>query len=367
MIILEFSINCQGDWECAQKTDRLIHVINEKYTFHNLEHPAYMFIDLFTAGHIVTSLLPESNTRQGRIEHLSSFLPESHSFNRGTVGGAHITALARFYGYPLLSYTEAAWPAFTRHFVNNDMSNLWNYTADGTHLNGIGAEYLVNKIVIPFFMKEFGHNNNKPLNQPVRRSYYDFDLKMFEDSNYKSSTIAHWSSWGKEKSFMRLMDNMTNHNTNWKFQSIRKHTHGHTCFGTTTSKATLYIDFHIPNTCYSAPEGCFVKVGYVHSWNTSYIGDATFELYEPISMSTTTKSCISKTQEILIENKPRCQYGERIKLFANVHEEFKVKHTTARKSVVTSAIINEGIYTLKIIKSNDTRLICITGFSVIQC
>ena len=189
----------------------------------------------------------------------------------------------------MLSLTDAAWPAFTRHFINNGIDDIWPYTRDGTHLIDKGAEYLVNRIVIPFFMKEFGHSNNKPLSQPVRRSYYDYDLKMIEDSSYKLT------SWGKEKSLMRLIDNTTNGNSNWKFQSIRKHKHGHTCYGTTTPKSTLYIDFNIPNTCNSTEIGCSIEVSYIHSWNTSYIGDATFELYEPIGTSTTTKSCISKT------------------------------------------------------------------------
>ena len=361
MIILEFSINCDGDWQCAQKTDRLIHIINDKYTFHNLEHPAYMFIDLFTAGHIVMSV-SANNTRQGRIDHLNSIKPDSHSFNRGTVGGAHITALARFYGYPMLSYTEAAWPAFTRHFINNDVINLWNYTSDGTHLSGIGAEYLVNKIVIPFFKKEFGHNSISS-NQVVRRSYYDFDLRMFEDSNYRSSTIAHWSSWGREKTLMRLINNTAHENNDWNFQSIRKHTHGHTCFGTSTPKATLNVDIHIPKTCSSAPEGCSIKVGYVHSWNTSYIGDATFELFEP---PTACRRQLRSEHNNQITNQQLCQHGNKVKITGNIHEYEKIKHTIPRKTTISSLITTPGVYTLKITKSRDKKLACIAGFSIVK-
>ena len=89
MIILEFTINCDLDWRCAKFTERLIHIINDKFSHLNLEVPAYMFIDLLQVGHFMMPY-PTNNTRQGRIDRLNSFLPDSHAFNRGSVGRSYL-------------------------------------------------------------------------------------------------------------------------------------------------------------------------------------------------------------------------------------------------------------------------------------
>ena len=378
-------MNCEVDWNCAKSTERVINLINDKYTIHKLEYPAYMFIDVFTVGHIITPWVPfpNNNTRQGRIERLMSFSPGSHAFNRGCVGRPYILSLAQFYGYPFLSYTEAAWPAFTRHFINNKLTDLWNYTSDGTHLSEVGAYYLVHKIIIPFIIKEFGNlPNNTNIAATVassstkhtkrkRRSYYDFDLKMFSNNSLKVTTVASWSSWGSDKTLYQLIKNTsTTTNNIWKYQSIRKHINGHTCYGTETPDAKLYINFYIPKICKTIIDGCSIEVTYIHSWDTSYIGDSTFELYEPSTNSNNNKNSILRCQNTpnkptIIANKKRCQYGESKVIIGNSHEEVEVKNTIPRKSTVSNHIIKDGVYTLKIIKSNDMALVCIAGFSIV--
>ena len=307
LVILEFSMNCDIDWVCAKDTDRLIHTINNKYSFRNLELPAYMFIDINKIAHV---LLPfqfnRTNTAQDRIDRMNSLNVGSYSFNKGAVARSFLMALALFYGYPMLSFGEATFPAFTRHFIAhdldfelkmnepNDFKNRWPYTADGTHLSSTGATYLADKIMRPFFINEFNKYDPEKVPKDQKRSCYNFDLKMFPSDNYKMTTISHWSSWGdRGNTLLKLFKNDTDQ---WKYQSLIRHSIGHTCYGTNVPNATLFIDFDIPKFCKTNPEGCLLRVGYIHSWNTSYIGDADFEFYEPSITFTSAEQCLTKIQ-----------------------------------------------------------------------
>ena len=86
LIILEFSINCSGDWSCAKETDRLIHIINDKYSHRNLEFPAYMILDINNIRSIMQPFeMNRNNTAQDRIDRLNSFNDGSQGFNKGAV------------------------------------------------------------------------------------------------------------------------------------------------------------------------------------------------------------------------------------------------------------------------------------------
>ena len=67
LVIFDFSINCESSWTCAKDTDRLIYIINHKYSKKHLDYPAYMFIDLFSIGWFLQPF-PNSNTTEGRLK-----------------------------------------------------------------------------------------------------------------------------------------------------------------------------------------------------------------------------------------------------------------------------------------------------------
>lgn len=244
LVILEFAINCPPEWKCPEQLDVLIHILKQKWLQRDMEPPAFMFLELFTVGWLLEPFAG-SDTVSGRISHLNNF---DRAFNRAGTLAPYIEALGKFYGFPVLSNIDVSWPAFTRHFVQSELSDMWPYTVDGTHLSDKGHKFVTEFILVPFLTRQM--SSSLPSFDDHLPTMYDHDLRMFPDDKYRLKVLSKWTSWGYGRNSLQGIAVSTPDHA-WAFTHVRHHEHGHNCFGSTASdhEATAVLSFESPKEC----------------------------------------------------------------------------------------------------------------------
>ena len=296
LITLEFSVNSVFDWAAAKNIDVLIHFINMKYIHKSIPVPSYLVIDLWFASSYyerksllyynnITGYNPYENVTLNYMNPNITMLTPSaidmqatmRMFNRGSPSTAYITSLCRFYGYPMISTAEALFPAFTRYYATHySDDHHFRYTKDGTHLTAVGSELLISKIIKPFLYAEL---NRKQMTDTrhMNNTEYNYDVRMFPISEYPEFNILNeWRVWGTS---VDSISNILLPGNKWTKISLRNHQDNlHNCYGSSNKddKLIVSIPIHRRANCNS----CRVQFGYLHSWNTTYIGGAKCTIYE---------------------------------------------------------------------------------------
>ena len=261
-------------------------------------------------------------------------IEDSFGFSRGAEVGNYYAAVARFYGIPMISLADALYPSFSRFFVKTTkgrkvhINQKWPFNGDGIHLSTLGEVLLVRKFLVPFLQEQL----SLPMSpfSGMRDSIYDYDIRMFPAINYVTAeTIAYFNSWGtagKKKNTLKQVvvtsptvssssSAPSTSMSGWRFLSIRNHEAdgAHVCYGSNDpvspiadassvvgedgvagggkqsglgaavepqpgpEPALFKLQFHASYCSPSAP--CSLQLSYVHSWNTSYVGDMLCNLY----------------------------------------------------------------------------------------
>ena len=314
VVCLEYSVNLPASWNAASLVDRLTHYLDEIYIKNGLLKPSYLVIDLFAVGSFYSSdphgfdpqvrtyptedspywKTPVGQDITHEVEKLNppdnSKVPieDSHGFSRGAPVSNYITPLARFYGYPMVSLSEALFPSFVLYYQNSierqaDHTNQkWPFMINGVELSRLGSVFLVQKLIMPFLDAELARPSSA---EPNRDSIYDFGIFMFEPENYVTpGVLASFTSWGKEPSENTLKPIVVN-SAGWDFIPVKGLDEGdisHTCYGSVTpSNADTTARFNIffdPHFC-SEESSCGLEVTYVHAEDAKYVGDARCNLY----------------------------------------------------------------------------------------
>jgi hypothetical protein len=91
------------------------------------------------------------------------------------------------------------------------------------------------------------------------------------------ATIGSWSSWGVETN---TLQDIVIKNDNWKFLSTLYHEkdHRHICYGATNYSQSSF-KLNIKDARCNSVTTCGLILSYIHSWNTSYIGNLKCNLY----------------------------------------------------------------------------------------
>lgn len=335
IISLEFAVNVPNSWQYALDLDDLIFFINSKYAAQNLPYPAYFLIELFRIDHLypdTTKLLwqdaphtsPKPRLDSSGMSRLNSDSVDldysASSFNRGSMGGAVLDALARFYGYPLLSMTDALYPSFVRYYSTYSNETMWPYSKDGLHLSHLGGDLLVNQLILPFLQRELKHRETDVLYQNVT-SIYNFDLRMFPKNKYSGGFVQRWASWGGgintlESQVVTLEGEVSA----FSFRSSLHHEDGsHICYGSTKRGAVARLGFNLHpslmgNQQTESPYK--LRVGFLFSWNMSYVGQVSCGLF------------ITEANEY---TKKISQIGSTVHLDLSVFKGNKVRDTTLRE------------------------------------
>lgn len=304
IILLDFSINCPNNpWRCALRVDNFIRFINSRYDEHKLPHPYVMLLELirvqefytdnwpnkvklevipYNQSNLLTSVNPNLVTSPTitRLENLR----ESDTFNGGSAAGSYLMALAKFYGYPVISLREALFPVMNRFYTvfSNDVQ--FPFLQDGIHVNDLGAE-LIAQAAMKLLEQQM---NPKETDAALinRESVHDMDIRMFPSELYEKTNIllASWTTWGgnvpKPKQLSNIIDwSVTD--SSWHLDSLRTHEndHLHECYGSREENAVLVMNvnlteyFQLETKQGGKLRAIDFSVSYLVSWDSTYIGN----------------------------------------------------------------------------------------------
>ena len=316
---MEFSVNSKPDISYLKLFDQLVHSLGYLWQSNGLSPPAFVILDLFaigefysTKGEILRNLpqypdqlhsggqpptyfidpLLEPDDTSAELAEISKFNKgatlSSRGFSRGASVSDSFVQLARFYGIPMISTIDAMFPSFTRFFVhsvdgrNDHQNQMWPFSHDGIHLSKLGQTYMLEKLLMPMLEKQLQHPFSP---HDHRNSLYEAsDIRLFPASNYAiPGVLASFSSWGKGTNHLK---EIVLHSPGWEFVSTLYHESDgeHVCYGSSTAVVAdtpARFTLHYSNRYCNSVTGqlCMLEVGYVHSWNTSYIGDAVCNIY----------------------------------------------------------------------------------------
>ena len=156
-------------------------------------------------------------TPEGRLYRLNNYKGlEDHDHwkdikinMRGLPGMYHLN-VARFYKIPYISITDALYPAFTRHYISNNITDKWDYNEPGCHLPPEGWKYVVDKIIIPFLIAQLDNDRDDAIiskeiekhhihNKDIR-NIYDHRIRMHHPIVYETKILEYWGTWSIENS-----------------------------------------------------------------------------------------------------------------------------------------------------------------------
>ena len=184
----------------------------------------------------------------------------------------------------MLSLTDCMWPSFVRYYLagNDTESQLWPFSEDGRHLSVLGAAFLVDKVILPFFKHELSakRSGNEQEKDTNHSSLNADDIRMFPRDDYTDDTlIASWGSWNGLFRFPFSVIVLPT--TGWdKLKTLyHEHDDNHICYGSTGSKEPARFKIEVFYRHCTAKHPCTLKLTYIHSWNASYIGDASCSVY----------------------------------------------------------------------------------------
>jgi hypothetical protein len=134
LVVLDFTVNFTFEvgFETAHRYDLLVRSIKYKYKQRGLGPPDFIIIDLFCTKWLYDDMrdpkynLTTSFQRKQHIDLLSS-LPDipgysgGNGFNRGNANTPYVREFALFYGFPVMSWRDVAFPAFIRFFTQETL------------------------------------------------------------------------------------------------------------------------------------------------------------------------------------------------------------------------------------------------------
>ena len=310
VVLLEFCVNLnQPDWYPAKELDKLVRSLNYKWRSRDLPLPEYIILELnafwyiFPGGHSGKRFRMENpNMTKAVLNRLGDSLSYGKhplaGFNRGCQSCAAIEQFARFYSYPLISWQDAAFPAFLRYLTseryNSSVKYLdWPYMWDPAHLSLHGWHFFIQRIIGPFFVEQMQpRSGGEVVPASIYSHVYPFDLHMFNPSPIPLE-IAIWStSWGATKpskselplkGIIHSPEAHTRLHSGWAMQTAPHrlarfpHDVGHVCYGSSNATDTATFLLRAPDAC---NKDCSLIVSTLRSWNASYVGNLKCSLWK---------------------------------------------------------------------------------------
>lgn len=292
---------------------------------------------------------------------------DSRGFNRGDYSQPYILAFAKFYQYPMLSLTDCMWPSFVRYFLagNDTSSQLWPFSEDGRHLSQLGAAFAVDKVILPFFKHEM---SSKRTNEKEKASFatnpasiYSEDIRMFPRESYTENTfIASWGSW--KGLFILPFSYIVAPTTGWDYLKTLYHERddNHICYGSTGSEQPARFKIEALYRHCTEKFPCVLKLTYIHSWNTSYIGDASCSVFT-ISPGETDFAKANRSHPVV----------SNYRIQGNVYEKVAVHGTVPHSHELSANIIGsstreDAFYLIECQNIDKPRLSCFASIELLQ-
>eukprot|EP01041_Mallomonas_annulata_P006126 gene6126-12404_t len=292
LVLLEYCVNSMYGEGTSVLMDQLLNIIKDKWVRYKARVPSFLMLEIFCIGweyhRAKTGNL--SSTPQDRVHALNTHEPVGINL-RGAGPGMYHLEVARFYHIPYISTTDAMYPAFSRHFIAHNVTEEWAYNPVGCHFSVDGHFLLVDKILGPFLREQMEphpsdalmhkrlhahhHHHNYEL-----QSIYDHNLRMHHPEVYKHSVIEFWGAWAQERADL-LIDNFNKtfpETEHWKHDVPPNYAHVHYCFLSTKKDSVAKGFVSAPSYC-NHTDRCEISIGYLRSWNSSYIGNLVCSLY----------------------------------------------------------------------------------------
>lgn len=265
VVILESAVNCDRNKDCLQDHEAITKYLRLKWLAHDLPPPDFLILELIKLGELYVSFQGKNDTFISRYQHFIEF-------DKSKFRNSHISDFARFYRIPMISLVDAFLPSIVRHFLNCPIAIKWMYSVDFMHIHKSTHEILVQQMLLPLIKHQFLKTTTSDMNMSA---IYDEPSISYLPPNDVSgviefTTMHTWSSWNHRKS----LQNIILDSPGWSFTNLRGHKKGsHVCFGSTTKGTSAKFQFWGSSKC-RIRSPCVLEIHYIHSWNTSYIGNA---------------------------------------------------------------------------------------------
>ena len=359
LVIIEPAINCDIKWACALDLDNLIHTLKHVYVENHLKPPAFALLELICMNCMYGLLYRGHDTVEGRLAHMAYNDPgnyrcppagdvrtcpeDLYDVNyRGGMNGVYMLSLSRHYGFPFVSTTDAMYPAWARSYLENTVNDYWpGILQDNTHFSSSGATIIGGRILFSMLLNALKRTDAYQV--PKQYGYYDYDTRLFLNKYIASIDYAIWSSWGNSHT-LKLITQL-NVSPLWSFIEVKGHAHGHRCFGSTTMDAEGTFEFLSLDSC--LPGKCKLFIAYIHSWNSSFVGDM---------------ACHTESMSPPVLNTNKQEWN--VTILGNTFNNLNIVDTLPRHTLVTDQL-GSGKYKI-VCKNLNPKLACISEIKIVH-
>ena len=270
VVILESAVNCDRNRDCLEAHETITQYLRLKWIANGLPPPDFLILELIKLGELYVSFEGKNDTFISRYEHLTVF-------DKSKFTNSYISDFARFYRIPMVSLVDAFLPSIVRHFLNCPTWIKWIYSVDLMHIHKSAHEILVRQMLLPLLEEQFTKTQALDTNHSMVFEVPGVSYLHPEDVSgvLEFTTLHTWTSWNHKKS----LQNIVLDSPGWTFVNLRGHQKGsHVCFGSTSKGTYAKFRFWGSSQC-QLRSPCLLELHYIHSWNTSYIGNANCSVY----------------------------------------------------------------------------------------
>lgn len=329
VLLLELSANIHN-WKNTtldQNVDTLVYTLRGKYSKIGLPEPSIMFLELFSVRDLAEGMNIHPNaSREQKLNALTYVNDGSDICNVVQLSKCPyyfaVRRVAEFYNYPIVSWRELAYKAFVRYYLAANTSfteKKWLYTIDGLHISQSGGVLLFNTLIRPFFDQvmtprdepEWDAQKTIAANRLQPRIYPEF-------SGADAVLRASW--WGSD-----ILE-LVRQPSSWGLFSPHSN---EVILCESSVTAALQLDIRVPDECRTT-YGCTMSANFLHSWNTSYTGHLSCELFYK-----------SKSIEKVLINSTLNVGGELMKHTHGVKTDFRSSLRPGENSLVCTKLDNK--------------------------
>ena len=388
---MEYSVNCypnSPDPVCSKDIDKVIQSINQIYRTRGFPLPYYLFLDVARWYHNLFADIHIHLDKDGMEGSIKRFAEKYRDIEKRRKivydeklqldGNYVVDRVARFYRYPLISFTYATYFAYLRQYLNQSTYMLCpKHGHDRNHINAVGHSFLVYKVMMPLFFNVIRDNKKLIELEKIKKvprieplDVYNQGVHLFTHNELFYFPVKRFTSWGhlgfkKLANTLKLIASSYPKNS-WNFVSAKRkyelnderEIRSHMCYGSFKKGSKAIFNINVPSSrCGSTKhvkeirdprspiQYCKLSVSYIYSWNTSYFGNASCHLYQKDKVSNIKKSVENK--DIIITGNVRPNNAE------HMH------HTVPNEVLISDKVIN-GDYVIECINLNENRLSCIS-------
>jgi hypothetical protein len=404
IISLEFIINTPHI-ETVRETDELIHFIKYKWKLHNVPEPMFVILELWrmngafdwytrSGSYAETEVDPKCdyNPIEFNENVTKTLMPPATMkvtdgpFNHVMPWGPYYQALARFYKIPMIGGSDVFWPSFVRFYSKYRNCARWPMIQhDSVHISRYAGKIFVEKIIVPLFVEKYltwySVDEKDFLPKDGRESdysqYITDHIRMFPYKDPRSMMIRYAASiWGVNN-HNSFEEDIVYADPSFHFTHLVRHEEsaGHQCYGSGPDgeKGSIvqlsfpiigsWSDEHV-----AAQDLLFsLQVGFLHSWNTSYIGNIECQVYRAVNETEKELQDKTKTRKLVAPydlSKLEKVSKRAVVIHGMKHDQEEMKSTGPRLTAIANEL-TVGTYLLQCEKL-DAKLACFTGIRVVD-